>query len=242
MYLAIDIGNTLQKAAVFTSEGDMAFYLEEKILPEDKIFHLIQNHNISNAILASVGEETDHWETALYNRCRVLHFTHTTPLPIRIQYEHPTTLGLDRMAAAVGAHAIFPNENVLVIQAGTCLVQDFITADGTYLGGAISPGLEMRLEALHHFTHRLPRIEKQQIDYFIGRSTEQSILSGVIHGLADEINSSIERYTHHFGKLKIILTGGNKNDLEKSIKNTIFAAPNLVLKGLYNILIFNAKK
>ena len=168
-------------------------------------------------------------------------FSHKTSLPICIKYKTPETLGLDRIANAVAANALFPNENVLSIQAGTCLVMDFVTKDAEYLGGSIAPDLEMRFSALHHFTKRLPLVKKQKINYFIGKTTEESIRSGVLNGIADEINGAIERYREQFGELKIILTGGNKNDLENSIKSTIFAAPNLVLNGLHKILTFNAK-
>lgn len=241
-YLAIDIGNTLQKAAVFSEDGEMLFFCDKEHLTEADLLPVIKEFSVTHSILSSVGESAEKLALFLQRTTNLLVFSHQTPLPIHLKYETPETLGLDRIANAVAANALFPNDNVLSIQAGTCLVMDFVTKDAEYLGGSISPGLEMRFSALHHFTKRLPLVENQKINYFIGKTTEESIRSGVLNGLADEINGAITRYQQQFGEVKIILTGGNKNDLENSIKNTIFAAPNLVLIGLCKILIFNVKE
>lgn len=240
-HLAIDIGNTLQKAAVFSEDGKMLFFCDKEHFTGEDLFPVIEEYSVSHSILSSVGEAAEEQTDFLKKMTNLLVFNHKTPLPIQLKYETPETLGLDRIANAVAANALFPNENVLSIQAGTCLVMDFVTKDAEYLGGSISPGLEMRFSALHHFTKRLPMVEKQGEVTLIGTSTETSIRSGVLNGLSDEINGAIERYREQFGELKIILTGGNKNDLENSIKSTIFAAPNLVLNGLHKILTFNAE-
>ena len=240
-HLTIDIGNTLQKAAVFSEDGKMLFFCDKEHLTEEDLLPVIEEFSVTHSILSSVGESAEILANFLKKTTNLLVFSHKTSLPICIKYKTPETLGLDRIANAVAANALFPNENVLSIQAGTCLVMDFVTKDAEYLGGSIAPGLEMRFSALHHFTKRLPLVKKQKINYFIGKTTEESIRSGVLNGIADEINGAIERYREQFGELKIILTGGNKNDLENSIKSTIFAAPNLVLNGLHKILTFNAK-
>ena len=240
--LAIDIGNTLQKAAVFSGDGKILFSCEKKQLAIEELSPILERFSVVNSILSSVGDEAKELTDFLKEKNNLLIFSYKTPLPIRLCYETPETLGLDRIANAVAANALFPNENVLSIQAGTCMVMDFVTKDAEYLGGSIAPGLEMRFEALHHFTKRLPRVKKQEIDYFVGKTTEESIRSGVINGIADEINGAIGRYQERFGELKIILTGGNKNDLEKRIKSAIFAAPNIVLYGLYKILAFNVEE
>ena len=240
-FLTIDIGNTLQKAAVFSEDGKMLFFQEKEQLAESDLQSLVEEFAAGDSILSSVGEEATDLKLFLKKDCNLLIFNHTTPLPIRIKYKTPETLGLDRIANAVAANALFPNENVLSIQAGTCLVMDFVTKDAEYLGGSISPGLDMRFTALHHFTKRLPLVGREGTRPLVGKSTEESIRSGVVNGLADEVNGAIERYREQYGESKIILTGGNKNDLEKSIKSTIFAAPNLVLFGLYKILAFNVE-
>ena len=130
-------------------------------------------------------------------------------------------------------------DNVLAIQAGSCLVTDLVTAKGDYLGGTIAPGLRMRLRALEHFTARLPLLEPTPVDYLVGDTTEKSILSGVVNGLVGEIEGMICRYQAQFSPLKVVLTGGDAPLLSNSLKNSIFAAPNLVLLGLYKILRFN---
>jgi type III pantothenate kinase len=241
MYIAIDIGNTLQKAAVFSDDGEMLTLIAEPELQPDMVTKLLNEYPVSHSIMSSVGAERPDLQQLLSERTQLTQFTHTTPLPIHIDYKTPETLGLDRIASTTAAHALFPNENVLVIQAGSCLVTDFVTADGHYLGGSISPGVDMRLAALHHFTKRLPQVERKNINILIGRTTEESILTGVMHGIADEINGVIERYRQQYGVSKIVFTGGNKDDLQNSIKFPIFAASNLVLLGLYKILIINAK-
>lgn len=241
MYLAIDIGNTLQKAAVFSSAGEMLTLVSEQKLQGTIVSQLLDDFNITHSILSSVGAERSDIQQLLSGRTNSLRFTHTTPLPIQIDYQTPQTLGLDRIASAVAAHSFFPHENTLSIQAGTCLVTDFVTADGHYLGGSISPGLDMRLAALHHFTQRLPQVKRQMVNHLTGRTTEESILNGVTYGIVDEINGIIERYQQQYETLKVVLTGGNKDDLQFSIKYPIFAASNIVLYGLCKILTFNAE-
>ena len=240
-FLTIDIGNTLQKAAVFSEDGKMLFYNEKERLTESDLRSFIEHYAIGHSVLSSVGEDAAELVSFLEKETKLLVFNHHTPLPILLCYETPETLGLDRIANAVAANALFPNENVLSIQAGTCLVMDFVTKEAEYLGGSIAPGIEMRFAALHHFTKRLPLVSKEGATPFIGTTTETSIRSGVIHGICNEIDGAVERYKTQFGEVKVILTGGNKNDLENSIKSTIFAAPNLVLYGLYKILTFNAE-
>lgn len=241
MYIAIDIGNTLQKAAVFSPDGEMLAIVAEPELSTAQVSQLLDKFSCTHSILSSVGAERSDIQYALSNRTQFTDFTHSTPLPIIIDYRSPHTLGLDRIASAVAAHSLFPYENVLTIQAGTCLVADFVTSDGHYLGGSISPGMDMRFSALHHYTKRLPEVRRQPVNQLVGTSTEESILTGVVHGMEDEINGLIERYHHQYGTVKVVLTGGNKDDLQFSIKFPIFAASNLVLLGLCKILTFNAE-
>ena len=241
-HLAIDIGNTLQKAAVFSEDGKLLVFCEKERLTESDLRSVMEGNGVGHSILSSVGEAADDLKAFLQEATNLLVFNHKTPLPIRIQYDTPETLGLDRIANAVAANALFPKENVLSIQAGTCLVMDFVTKEGDYLGGSIAPGLEMRFAALHRYTKRLPLVGKEGERPLVGASTETSIRSGVVNGLCHEIDGAAECYREQYGDLKIILTGGNKNDLENSIKSTIFAAPNSVLYGLYKILTFNAEE
>lgn len=239
MYLVIDIGNSFQKAAVFSPAGELLCLEIQKILLSEHIKPLIEKYKVAHSIISTVGPENDKITTLLAQYTHLLPFTHSTPLPITIDYKQPETLGLDRIANSVAAHCSFPHDNVLSIQAGTCLVMDFTTKDGVYCGGSISPGINMRFAAIHHFTDKLPQFEKREIHFLVGDTTQHSIESGVMNGIVDEINGAIERYNKEFGKIKIVLTGGDKNDLQNSIKNAIFAASNFVLLGLYQILKFN---
>ena len=134
MYIAIDIGNTLQKAAVFSHDGEMLAIVAETELTTAHVSQLLDNFSCTHSILSSVGSERSDIQYVLSKRTQLTDFTHTTPLPIIIDYRSPQTLGLDRIASAAATHSLFPNENVLTIQAGTCLVADFVTANGHYLG------------------------------------------------------------------------------------------------------------
>jgi type III pantothenate kinase len=145
-------------------------------------------------------------------------------------------LGTDRIANAVGASALYPGNNVLSIVAGTCLIADFVNAEGEYLGGSIAPGLRMRFQALEHFTARLPLVEPEKTAPLIGDTTQTSILSGVINGMAAEIDGIIRQYSQHYSRIKVILSGGDAELLQNYIKKRICVAKNPILLGLYEIL------
>ncbi len=163
------------------------------------------------------------------------------PLPFVMKYKTPDTLGLDRVALAAAAYYQYPSQDCLVIDAGTSLTFDFIDRSGNYHGGAISPGLQMRYRALHHFTSRLPLVEHQPLDDFIGRSTRESILSGVANGMIREVKGTIEQYEERFPEVITVITGGDAALFDDLVKNTIFAAPDFLLQGLNNILDYYAE-
>lgn len=242
MDLVIDIGNTLQKLAVFSEKSVLLDFFSEKKLSISLLETLFSQYSIKHAIVSSVRENDDlvlHW---LENNTQLIRFTPSCRLPIRIKYATPETLGTDRIANAVGANAIYPNKNVLSIMAGTCLVADFVNDKGEYIGGSIAPGVRMRFQALSEFTARLPLIEPKKIDFFVGESTENSILSGVMNGITQEINGIIRQYSRNYDHLKVLLSGGDAELLQNSIKKRIFAAQNPILIGLHKILILNASK
>lgn len=244
MNLAVDIGNHYTKLAVF--EGDellhSAAYKNFK-LSDLKDLH--KQYPFTNAILSDVSGDIEKTEAWLNENTRYIKFNHKTPVPFINKYKTPDTLGLDRIAAAAGAVARFPQQNVLVIDAGTCITYEFINSKGEYFGGGISPGMRIRFKALHKYTGKLPRLKKQDIDYLVGQNTEESILSGVINGVAAEINGIIQRYDNQFSEpgstasLKVVITGGDAKFFESYIKSDIFAIPNLVLRGLNKILTCN---
>jgi type III pantothenate kinase len=168
-----------------------------------------------------------------------------TKLPFSNKYATPETLGNDRLSAVAGAHAEYPGRNVLVIDAGTCIKYDFITEDGEYLGGSISPGIQMRYNALHTFTQKLPSLSPLAIQpALIGDSTIGSIHSGVINGVMAEMQGIIQSYAGRFKNICVILSGGDIEIIKPvfSGKNNIFADPLLVLKGLNFILEHNVEK
>lgn len=241
MDLAIDIGNSFHKAALFSEEGDMVYYKCFKNITINNVMEFFDFFKIERSILSSVGKEYDEIKKYLQSNSHYFPFSYNSKLPISIEYENPQTLGLDRIANAVAAYSNFPGYNIVSIQAGSCLVFDFITKEGNYLGGSISPGIEMRFKALHEFTNRLPLLSKKEINYFIGHSTQQSIKSGVINGVIYEINGFISNYKTNYSDLKIVISGGDSDYLQNSIKNTIFVGSSFILCGLHKILKFNVE-
>lgn len=208
----------------------------------EDLHQVFEQFSIQFAIFSTVGNHLPDMEQLLRTSVPTLSVSPALKLPVTLKYATPETLGMDRIANAVAANAMYPNFPVLSIQVGSCLVLDFVNAQNEYLGGSIAPGLEMRFRSLSQFTAKLPLVEQQEFDDFIGASTQSSILSGVIQGIIGEIESWITLYSARFPQLKVILTGGDTVFLQKSIKNSIFAAPNLVLFGLYKILRFNVSK
>jgi type III pantothenate kinase len=170
-----------------------------------------------------------------------LRLHHQLPLPIRLNYATPHTLGMDRIAAVAGASAHFEKRDLLVIDAGTCITYDFLNKDLIYSGGAISPGIRMRFKALHTFTGQLPFINWKNGDHaeMTGDSTETSIVSGVVNGAISEVTGFIDHYRSHYDNLQVVMTGGDLETFDKALKNRIFADPNLVLLGLNKILRYN---
>ncbi|MDL2309237.1 type III pantothenate kinase, partial [Bacteroidales bacterium OttesenSCG-928-C03] len=236
MDLTIDIGNTLCKAGVFDKNGDLVFFEKYETLSLAQLEMLCEKYPITRSIVASVREQNTDIENFLVAKTHHIPFSHASLLPVAIRYETPHTLGLDRIANAVAAHLHYPNENTLSIQAGTCIVYDFIDNQGVYFGGAISPGIDMRFKALHYFTGKLPLVEKKEIIRYVGQNTQQSVKSGVINGLIFEIEGFINQYKTDYPDLKVVMTGGDGDYLRKSIKNVIFAGSNFILKGLHEIL------
>jgi type III pantothenate kinase len=136
----------------------------------------------------------------------------------------------------------FPNRNRLMIDAGTCVTYDFVSADNQYLGGAISPGIRLRYESLHQYTAKLPLLEKENPKKLIGDSTFQAIHTGVIQGLTNEIDGFIDQYKLQYSNFIIILTGGDTDFLAKRLKNTIFANSNFLLESLNQFFQYTSIK
>lgn len=242
MNLIIDIGNTRAKLAVFEKNEiiDKLICLKEEIQVHKN--HLLKKYpQIRNGIIASVAgslKESEKYLNGLDGKTILL--SPDTPLPFTNSYGSPKTLGLDRIALASAAVAGFPGKNVLVIDAGTCITYDLVTEKGAYLGGAISPGYNLRFRAMNNFTAHLPLLEANaEIPAPIGQNTEQSLRLGVNAGIQFEIEGFIRHFEHLHTDLTVVLTGGDRKILSECLKNTIFVAENFLTFGLNHILEFN---
>lgn len=242
MKLVVDIGNSFAKLAVFDGDGIIDFHITEK-MDMEILKSTFRNHpQINSSILSSVALHDFDLNEFMMQHGFFIELDHNTPVPFINKYATPGTLGKDRIAIASAAAQKFPNENVLVIDAGTSITYDLVTGSGEYLGGGIGPGLNMRLKALHNFTHGLPLIRLPDPGTkinLVGDSTESSILSGVVNGLRAEVENIINQYESLFSPLKIIIGGGDYKYFEKLVKSNIFADPNIVVEGLKYILDFN---
>jgi type III pantothenate kinase len=238
--LVIDIGNTATKVAIF-KENELLEKRKFNSFDEDKLMELLKEFpQIQYSILCSVAEHSINIEVVLAQKSQFILFNHQTKIPIQNLYETPETLGKDRLAAAIGANAIYRNQNVLCIDIGTCIKYDFVDAENNYNGGAISPGISMRYKALKQFTDKLPLVSSTTDGVnLIGKNTIDSIRSGVQLGTIAEIKYTIDQYKKAFPNLNIVFAGGGSNELQKHIKKGIFASPNLVLYGLNIILTHN---
>ncbi|MBL7893544.1 MAG: type III pantothenate kinase [Bacteroidia bacterium] len=241
MNLVADVGNTRVKIALF--EGDVLKYHYFFSLEEtDAISAFIKVQTPNRAIVSSVvnngGEIINGLKSAGFS---VVEYTSKTMIPVKNLYKTPDTLGNDRIPPVIAAQKQQPGSAILVIDAGTCIKYNFLNKQAEYLGGAISPGLNMRFKALHTFTSRLPLIEPDAaFNRLIGTDSRESILAGVQTAAAAEVNAMIDQYVQQFPGVNVFLTGGDMAFFEKRIKNPIFADPNLVLKGLNIILNYNA--
>lgn len=245
MNLIIDIGNSYSKIALF--RGESIFHLSS-IKSND--FKLLINEikkiknkysEINKVIISSVSSEHIEIDNFLKEKFKVyIKLSHKTKIPIKNLYKTKETLGKDRLAAIIGANNIYPNNNVLVFDAGTALTIDFINNKNEYLGGGISPGIKMRFNALNYFTKKLPNLNlDNEFCSDFGTSTESSIKSGVQNGILNEIEGYILKYSKKYKELKIIFTGGDTFFFDKRLTNEILSDPNLVLKGLNIILKYN---
>lgn len=234
--LIIDIGNNSAKYYLF--KGNSVLLHGRK---ECSSFHFVQElantHNVENIIVSSVIDIDKVQKDIIDNSAQhVIWLDKNTPIPIETDYRTPETLGSDRLAAAIGAFSEAPGHNILIIDAGSAITIDFIDSKGIFRGGNISPGIKMRLRALHNFTARLPFVDKDGETPAIGYDTKTAIRSGVIHGICHEIDGYIKEFKHNFPDLLVFLTGGDEKTLINKIKSDIFADRFLVAKGLNQIL------
>ena len=237
MKLIIDIGNTSIKLALFKGKN-LFTTLNIKECSIKSVRNFVANKEISATIISSVKKNNSDLFNILddYNGTIL---SETIPVPIKNHYKTPDTLGVDRLAGVIGAHFLYPAKDVIVFDLGTCLTIDFLSKKGEYIGGRISPGIEMRYQALHTFTDKLPLLQKEKNTPIIGNDTTSSIVSGVQLGILAEVNSIISEYRLQNPDTVSVVTGGDCFFFEKELKSSIFANPNLVMIGLNEILDFN---
>lgn len=240
MILTIDVGNTNVKVAVFKQFNLVDKFVFQKNNFQNNFQIIFKKHpNHTRAVLSSVSMLDEKDSVWLKNQIEVIEITADSVFPFKNEYVTPNTLGIDRRVLASGAVLQYPNQNVLIIDAGTCITYDFITNKKEYLGGAISPGLRLRYHTLHDHTARLPLLENNLPDNFIGNSTDQSIHSGVVNGLCYEIEGFISEFSVKNEQFTIILTGGDAIFLANRLKNTIFADENFLLKSLHQLYTYS---
>lgn len=239
MNLVIDYGNTAAKVGIFEDEK----LVDKHVFPTPEgLQTFLEKITAENAIVSSVTADAKTVSSWIIHSKRKFILHHTLPLPINNTYSTPETLGVDRLAGVCGAHHLFPHENCLVIDTGTCITFDFIDVEGNYLGGGISPGLTMRFQAVNTFTVKLPLVHPVDRPELIGDSTETCIQSGIINGILQEMEGIIHQYKKKFMPLQVILCGGDTVFFENNLKASIFASPELVLSGLNSILAYNVSR
>lgn len=242
MILAVDVGNTRIKAAVFEGSTLLETFVFLKTELEKSIQNILNKYkNCSHLVVASVSDVEKQAFINFEDSIKIHFVSHKDAFPFVNCYETPQTLGIDRMVLAAGATLQFPHQNRLVIDAGTCVTYDFIDENNNYLGGAISPGLRLRYEALHNYTAKLPLLTLENPKHFTAKSTLDSIHSGVVNGLVYEIDGFINQYKAQYSNFIIILTGGDTEFLAKRLKNTIFANSNFLLESLNQTFQYKIK-
>lgn len=240
MNLVIDQGNTFFKFGIF-DKHELVVSKKFKTFNLDWISRISSDYRIDRCIFSSVTKEGFNLFQEIKNTKPESIFLNTeTKLPFKNLYKTPQSLGKDRIAAVAGAFETHPKSNVLVIDAGTAITFDVITISNEYIGGNISPGLQLRFNALHEKTSQLPLLNKSDNYKFIGSTTEEAIISGVQNSIIFEIEGYINDLLKKYADLKTIITGGDAEFFAGKLKNPIFVDLNIVLKGLNRILIYNA--
>jgi type III pantothenate kinase len=239
--LCIDWGNTNIKAAIFDNDvlKQQFLFTEDNAL--EQVTQIMDAHKPVKAIVCTVVQHNNELEQLLQSRIKsVIRLDSRTRLPINNAYGSSETLGADRIALICGAHALYPNNNNLVMSLGTCITYNLMQKNKTFRGGAISPGFQMRLRAMNEFTDQLPQVPVDKTELiFLGYDTPTCMLSGAVYGMAAELDGMIQEYSKQYPDFNAILTGGDAPYFASKIKSKIFADPDLLLKGLNLILNYN---
>mgnify|MGYP003639082730 FL=1 len=241
MNLIVDVGNSFVKLAVFKNNTIKHKEVVETKSILDSISKIKEKYKlIDSVIISSVGKLKESDIKVIGEFFNLLVLDSKTKLPFYNLYKTPKTLGVDRIALVSASVYQYSENNVLIIDAGTCITYDFVNTKNEYIGGAISPGLRMRYKSLNNLTANLPLLDTKVPQNITGNSTKDSIHSGVVNGVLNEIDGAIREYKEKYSDLTVILTGGDANFLSKQLKSSIFANSNFLLKGLNYILQFNS--
>ena len=236
--LCFDFGNTRMKCGVFT-DGE---FREEVVLADDKeatIGALLDRFNPRRSILSSVVNHHPGLEGLLGARTKFHKLDHTSKVPITTPVGKPDTIGADRLALSAAAVTLFPGRNNLVIGLGSAITYNYINKYREFMGGGISPGMEMRFKSLHTLTAKLPLVKPDWNFPLVGYDTRTNILSGVIIGMAKEIDGTIGAYEEKYDNFNVLMTGGDARYFTRHLKKQIFVDPHLIYKGLYAICELN---
>ena len=242
MNICIDQGNSRTKVALFNAEGKLIKHFVYKTFTSTDAERLFALYPIKNSIISSVVNLESSMVNAL-NRLsqHFVLFDYQTPVPIQNDYDTPETLGQDRLAAAVGASWLCPNENLLIMDAGSAITYDFVSEDGHFLGGNIAPGLKMRLSVLHTMTKKLPMVDvdEQELIPLYGQKTRDAIAAGVIRGIVFEVKGYIRTMAERTDHFRAFLTGGHAPYIYSAVQKDVQYEKQLVLIGLNRILEYN---
>ena len=236
--LCLDFGNTRQKMALFHNGELKEVQVLHDHLPELKAY--LEKHKPEAAILSSVISHDSAVEDLLSSHTAFHKLSNTSRLPFSIPVGKPETVGADRLAIAAATVFLFPNQNNLAIGLGSCITYNFINQQHELLGGSISPGMEMRFRSMHEYTARLPLVEADWNVPLVGYDTKTNLQSGVVLGMAKEIDGMAEAYAERYGNFNVLLTGGDLPLFEPHLKSKIFADPHLIFNDLYAISQINA--
>ncbi|MDB5273001.1 MAG: putative transcriptional acitvator, Baf family [Chitinophagaceae bacterium] len=237
--IVVDIGNTRTKVGVFENGVLVAHHYD----PSPEVLKSLQQHPNDAVMVSTVGHGVEELHTVFEKSIHFIVFDRSLKLPLSLHYDTPETLGLDRIAAAIGAQTLYPSQDVLVIDAGSCITIDLVTKEQEFAGGIISPGIRMRFKSMHVFTDKLPMIEWNPSDLSVpalpGLSTRECMRGGVLKGMQFEIEGYVRYYSGQYPDLKVIMTGGDAPYFENIINTPIFTEDSLVLIGLNRVLEYN---
>lgn len=236
--LCIDVGNSLQKLAVF-NQDKIVLESSQAEITLDQLKSVFQRFPIKSSIISHVKSVKVSIKKYLKKQSACFEMSTQLKLPVNVRYRTPETLGKDRLAAVSGAVRLYPGRPLLIIGIGTCITYDYVQSNTVYPGGSISPGLDMRLKAMHQFTASLPRVAIDLKAPWVGKTTAGALQSGALWGMRMELDGIIAKYRSDNKGLRIVLSGGGAEYYKNKLKKPIFAHPNLVLLGLKEILLLN---